>query len=63
MTRLLFCLAYALTLLAWQEDRDIHLIRVQRRMALVTGNSAYPAGPCSWRIEKYRPIRHGETNG
>ena len=63
MTRLLCCLAYALTLLAWHKDRDIHLIRVQRRMGLVTGNSAYPAGPCSWRIEKYRPIRHGETNG
>ena len=46
MTRLLLCcLAYALTLLAWQEDRDIHLIRVQRRMALVIGNSAYPTGP------------------
>ena len=63
MKRLLCCLAYALTLLDWQEDRDIHLIRVQRRMALVTGNSAYPAGPCSWGTEKYRHIRLGQTNG
>lgn len=46
MTRALIAfLAFSLSLAAWQDDRTVRPIAVQRRLAFIVGNSSYPNAP------------------